>query len=587
MDVSQAEAARARQRERSAILAQAVGQPRTLFDSVRRRLVLVVLIAMAPIAALNFVQGVLQLQGAREEARQRLLQHALSAANSQENVFASAENVLHALKNVEDVRTAGPTCAATLRGATVSLPFAGNIGVIAPDGRVLCTALPVSERSVADAPWWREATTHSGFSLSGRVMSQSTRSQVLVGVLPLRDAAGRLEAAFVMGLEVSWLDNLLRQEISPATGIVALFSDSGEELVSNSRAMSATLFDSSTFEDPPPGGGTRLHESTDSGGTRWTFATSELSRDGLTIAFAMPSDRLFGWSFLTAAAAFALPALIMILSVAALWVAVDRIILRWLLYLRRVTAVYAQGHYGFRPSRLDVAPSEFRVLGHSVENMALAVRLRDARLRESLAEKTALVREIHHRIKNSLQVVVSLLSLYGSGLDRNADRRRFEQLRTRVNTLALVHRILYEASDGSQVRLRELLRELASLLEGAADCNVRLAVEAEDVRLPTDMAVPLALMVVEVVLHLESPADGTPGTSILRGEMRQARLRLTIESAPGAFGGKDGEADLATGFAAQLGGNLTRTVTAEGVRVVAGDFPCRSTGSSWPTTPRA
>ncbi|MFG1379544.1 sensor histidine kinase [Xanthobacter autotrophicus] len=575
MDLGKAEAARARNRERSAIFASATGQPRSLFDSVRRRLVLVVLLALVPIAVLNIAQGVAQLSDAEEDARQRLLQQAVAAAGTQQNIFASTENVLYALKNVEEVRTAGPTCAATLRGATISLPFAANIGVLDAQGRVTCAALPFPDRSVGDELWWKDAIASPGFSLVGPAHSPGANLDVLVGVLPLRDAAGRLEGAIAMGIDISWLDNLLRQQTPPSAGIVALFSSRGQELVSNARAMSAALFHRELFQTEGQDLRSTLHDSTDPAGRNWTFATAPLGRDGLTVAFAMPSDRLFGWTFVTVAASIALPALIIALSLAALWVAVDRIILRWLLYLRRVTAVYAQGHYGFRPTRLDAAPSEFRVLGHSVENMAFAVRHRDARLRENLAEKTALVREIHHRIKNSLQVVVSLLSLYGSGIGKSEDRRRFDQLRLRVNTLALVHRILYEANDGSQVHLRELLGELASLIEGNADASVRITVEAQDVPLPTDMAVPLALMVVEVVLNLALPQGPSPAPLVLSGSRRGDRLHLALRSGAGRWDEKGSTTDLATGFAAQLGGSLSRSDEAGGGMVVAGDFPCR------------
>ncbi|MFG1351773.1 sensor histidine kinase [Xanthobacter autotrophicus] len=575
MDLGKAEAARARNRERSAIFASATGQPRSLFDSVRRRLVLVVLLALVPIAVLNIAQGVAQLSDAEEDARQRLLQQAVAAAGTQQNIFASTENVLYALKNVEEVRTAGPTCAATLRGATISLPFAANIGVLDAQGRVTCAALPFPDRAAGDELWWKDAIARTGFSLVGPAHSPGANLDVLVGVLPLRDAAGRLEGAIAMGIDISWLDNLLRQQTPPSAGIVALFSSRGQELVSNARAMSAALFHQELFQTEGQDLRSTLHDSTDPAGRNWTFATAPLGRDGLTVAFAMPSDRLFGWTFVTVAASIALPALIIALSLAALWVAVDRIILRWLLYLRRVTAVYAQGHYGFRPTRLDAAPSEFRVLGHSVENMAFAVRHRDARLRENLAEKTALVREIHHRIKNSLQVVVSLLSLYGSGIGKSEDRRRFDQLRLRVNTLALVHRILYEANDGSQVHLRELLGELASLIEGSTDTSVRITVEAQDVPLPTDMAVPLALMVVEVVLNLALPQGPSPAPLVLSGSRRGDRLHLALRSGAGRWDEKGSTTDLATGFAAQLGGSLSRSDEAGGGMVVAGDFPCR------------
>lgn len=578
MDLNRAQAARARHRERSAIFASAAGQPRTLFDSVRRRLILVVLLALAPIAALNIVQGLMQLRNAEDDARQRLIQHALAAAAAQQNVIASAENVLYALKNVDDVRTSGPSCTATLRGATISLPFAANIGVVDPAGVVTCAALPSSARDVGDDVWWQAAIRRPGFSLTGRVHSPAAGKDVIVGILPLRDSAGRLEGALALGIEIAWLDNLMRQQVPPSEGVVAVFSASGEELVSNTRPTSAALFDPDQLIRPGAPA-TALHESTDLTGRRWTFATAPLGRDGLTVAYASPSDRLYGWTPVAVAASFALPALVMVLSVAALWVAVDRIILRWLLYLRRVTAVYAQGHYGFRPTRLDAAPSEFRVLGHAVENMAYAVRQRDARLRENLAEKTALVREIHHRIKNSLQVVVSLLSLHGNGMGKGEDRRRFDQLRTRVNTLALVHRILYEASDGSQVRLRELLGELVSLIEGSSDQNLRLAVDAEEMRLPTDMAVPLALMVVELALGLSQPPGATGLNVVLAGRLVDGRLHLSLTGAAAAPDEAASAASLAGGFAAQLGGSLVRRREKDTL-IIFGDFPCRTATSS-------
>ncbi|MFG1480737.1 histidine kinase dimerization/phosphoacceptor domain -containing protein [Xanthobacter sp. V4C-4] len=581
MDWAKAEAVRARHKERSAIFAAAAGHPRSLLDSVRRRLVLVALFALAPIAGLNFVQGAMQLQAAQDEARGRLLRHVSSDASTLETVFASAENVLQALKNVADVREAGPSCPAILRGAVLSLPFASNIGVIDADGAVTCSALPHDGRNVAQEGWWRRGAREARFVVAGKAFSRSARADVLVGLLPLKEADGRLSRALVLTIDVSWLEMVLKRETPSAQGVVALFSAKGEELLSNSRSQAAALFAGHDMTR----GASALREARDADGRGFTFATAPLGRDGLIAAFAMPTDRLFRWTVLTVAASFALPTLLVVASLVGLWLAVDRIVLQWLLYLRRVTAVYAQGHYGFRPTRIDAAPSEFRALGHAVENMALAVRERDARLRQALAEKTALVREIHHRLKNSLQIVVSLISLYGSGM-RGEDRRRFDRLRTRVNTLALVHRILYEAADGSQVRLRELLRELAGLLESASERPARITVEAQDAPLPTDMAVPLALMVVEIVLGLtaagaDAVADEKALALTLAGTLAEGRLSIQVSApatpeaaAPTAM---PAAGDLAHGFAAQLGGQLALGQAGGRLRV-SGDFPCRSSG---------
>jgi len=548
------------------------GRLRRLLASARLRLIVVVLLTLAPIAGLNIVQGFLQWRTAEEEARQRLLQNATASAVTVDGVFASAENVLQALGTLEEVREAGPQCADILNGARVTLPFVANIGVIDAEGGIRCSALPITETSVRRYEWWRTLPNASGFVLSGKLLDPAASSEMIVGLLPQR-RDGRFTGALALGIDLRWLQNLMKRETPPQSGIVAVFSPRGEELVSNSAAMSAVLFGAGR-----PAGEGRLSEAVDASGRVWTYATAELERSRLEVAFALPRETVFGWRVAALTAAIAIPVIFAGLSLVALWLAVDHIVLRWLTYLRRVTAVYAHGHYRFRPRRLEEAPTEFRVLGDSVEDMASAVRERDARLRESLAEKTALVREIHHRIKNSLQVVVSLLSLYGGGVRRPEDRARFDQLRMRVNTLALVHRILYEASDGSQVRLGELLRELAALIEGAGERSLEITVEAPDAPLATDMAVPLALMVVEIVLDIAAcREEGAPALPVrLRAGVDGDRLAIAaFAPCPPREADPPAGLDLAAGFASQLGGELTR-LSADGDLEVSGVFPCRA-----------
>lgn len=572
MELVPQEAARVDPRRRAGIFSLAAGQPRDLLDSVRRRLLLVALLAIAPVATLSMVQGLMHLSGAQDEARQRLLQLAVSAASSQANIIASAESVLQTLQTVETVRAAGAGCQATLYGATLSLPFVSNMGVLDKEGTIVCGAIP-GPRSVAGEPWWQNlAKAPSRLTLTERLVSAATRTEIIIVLEPLRAPDGSFDGAMALGLDAARLDTMLRQATVEAGGVAAIFDAAGRELVSNSRALSQVLFDPSRFA----GAGNELREVTDANGRSWTYTVAPLDRQGLIAAYALPTQDLFGWTPLAVAASFALPGLVAVLSLVGLWFAVDRMVLQWLNYLRRVTSVYGKGHYRFRPTRLERAPSEFRALGAAVEHMALAVRLRDAKLRENLAEKTALVREIHHRIKNSLQVVVSLLSLYGLGIGQGEDRRRFEELRTRVNTLAVVHRILHEANEGSTVKLRELLRELAALLEGVPDRNLAVRIDAPDLLLPIDMAVPFALMVVEIVLGLAAP-DAPRLLPVTVGcDQGGGRFTITIAAGPVAgTGAQPGRFDLDQGFASQLGGQLHRAEDGDNVRVT-GDFPLRT-----------
>ncbi|MEW6124522.1 MAG: sensor histidine kinase [Pseudomonadota bacterium] len=534
-----------------------------MLDSVRRGLILVILIAIAPIASASMVQGVLQLRRATEEAQHRLLQGATTGAASQQNIFASAENVLQALKNVPGLRSDSQDCAATLYGATLSLPFASNIAFIDADGRVTCSALTQAGTDMSQRGWWQKAKADKSFTLGERQVSPVTRSEIMVGTLPLYNAQSDFIGALSIAIDAGWLDNLLKRETPSSAGVAALFDASGQQLVSNSPAVSRRLFagkDLSAYVG-------KLGETEDVSGRSWSFAVATLERHNLLLAYAQPSDELFQWTTFHVAVSFILPIFMVIFTVVAIWLATDRMVLQWLLYLRRVTAVYGQGHYGFRPSRMDQAPSEFRVLGHAIEDMALAIRERDAKLREGLAEKTALVREIHHRVKNSLQVVVSLLSLYGSGVRGEADRARFDQLRIRINTLAVVHRILYEASEGSQVQILELLRELSALLEASLDRTVLITVEADEVVLPTDLAGPLALLLTEIVMAMGRATTRPPLKLAIKGVEEGGFVVLSLTAAEDVR--EDlGEAriPLAYGFTRQIGGALDLHAAGAGCR---------------------
>lgn len=570
-----------RHHERSTIFATAAGQPRHMLDSVRRRLILVLALALTPIAALCFAQGFMQIDMQTRDAQQKLAQGAKNAAARVDRMFALAGQALDRLGNLDDMRTAGPACAPMLRGVAAALPFTTNIMLMDTQGQVLCDALSGpggpqagTQTPLQAAPDGNSTNSAPTLHLSLREGGKLPDDARIIATLPL--AATPQAEAQILAMEISviWLGQLMQNKNPSGEDITALFTADGRELASNDPAQSAALF--SNLPAPSPlSPDNALMEFRGGENADWIYTLAATEQGGLRVAFAMPEQNLFRWSPLTLAASFALPGLIIAFSLLALWLAVDNIVLRWLLYLRRVTAVYAQGHYRFRPNRLKEAPSEFRALGQAVEEMASAVRLRDARLRASLAEKTALVREIHHRIKNSLQIVVSLLSLYGARLEKGEDRRRFEQLRLRVNTLALVHRILYEVAEGSQVQLAELLRELARLLERAGERPLRIRVEAQDAPLSTDMAVPLALMVAEAILSLSLDQSGaaSPMQITLDGGTCDGRLHLEIRTRPGEEQAPAALSDLAHGFASQLGGGLNVQLE-EGEQVVRGDFPC-------------
>ncbi len=126
----------------------------------------------------------------------------------------------------------------------------------------------------------------------------------------------------------------------------------------------------------------------------------------------------------------------------------------------------------------------------------------DAEIRKSLKEKEVLLKEIHHRVKNNLQVIVSLLDLQS---DRVEDRVALEALRecqNRVKSISLIHERLYESRDLAQVDFPEYIRMLMDNLlrsYGVEPDRVRRRIEVVDIRLGLDTAIPCGLIIHELV----------------------------------------------------------------------------------------
>jgi two-component sensor histidine kinase len=159
------------------------------------------------------------------------------------------------------------------------------------------------------------------------------------------------------------------------------------------------------------------------------------------------------------------------------------------------------------------APAEFCLLGDAMGEMAAGIEDRDRRLHEAVNLKTTLIKEIHHRVKNNLQIVMSLLSIQANQVKDSGARDALVQAQTRINALALVHRILNELEDQSTLDLKHLLEELCRQIgEGIGAENVRVEVDVPSRVVSGNMAVALlatqALPVMVVMVAVEVDLAG-------------------------------------------------------------------------------
>ena len=152
-------------------------------------------------------------------------------------------------------------------------------------------------------------------------------------------------------------------------------------------------------------------------------------------------------------------------------------------------------------------------------------------VRASLREKEVLLKEIHHRVKNNLQVISSLLSLQARYLSDPKAREIFNESQNRVQSIALVHEQLYQSPDLSHVNFSDYT---ASLLDNlfhnysAVDRGISKVIDVGGARLTIDVAIPCGLIVNELVTNAIKHAfpDGRTGT--IRVVLREDPDELTL-----------------------------------------------------------
>ncbi len=203
--------------------------------------------------------------------------------------------------------------------------------------------------------------------------------------------------------------------------------------------------------------------------------------------------------------------------------------------------------------------------GYSIDNARL---LEETQRR--LGEKEVLLKEVHHRVKNNLQVISSLLSLQSARIGDAGVRDALRESQNRVRSMALIHEKLYQSSDLAQVDFAGYLRSLVNFLAQSyrqhAD-HVTLDVQAKSVQLDLETAIPCGLIVNELVSNSLKHAfpDGRPGSitvSLLPDDAGRWCLRVTDDGVGYAEPTRDTPRtslglSLVETLTAQLGGTIT------------------------------
>ncbi len=347
--------------------------------------------------------------------------------------------------------------------------------------------------------------------------------------------------------------------------ILSASRDSGDatELLPGSRSLvSLAEHESLTFTGP------------DTSGVERAFSVLRLTDADLYALGSWPASQA-SWGIFRDLPAIAFPLLMWAACLVAAWLAAEHMVTAYVRRLRRAIVGFSGGTRQVVSLNMRGAPQEIREVAEAFEQMTDTILHDEAELENSLHQKEVLLREVHHRVKNNLQLIASIMNMQMRKTHSSEAKYLMKGLQDRVMSLATIHKGLYQTSGQADIRVNELFPEIVNQIVRLASGPERrfdVRTRFDDLHLTPDQAVPLALLLTEALtnaMKYAGPEDGGSEAvltvSLARLGKDSAALVIENSSDRGLVQGEETDVasglgtQLINGFSRQLGGTTERS----------------------------
>ncbi|WP_172300293.1 sensor histidine kinase [Pseudoruegeria sp. HB172150] len=216
--------------------------------------------------------------------------------------------------------------------------------------------------------------------------------------------------------------------------------------------------------------------------------------------------------------------------------AVQRMVIRPTRNLRARMLQFMRSRRLTEPKDDRAVPRELRDMEDTWMRLAENVLHDEAELYDTIHQRTVLLKEVHHRVKNNLQLIVSILNMKVRNAERGSEvRYALGDIRDRVMGIARVHQNLYETSTAERVHVGELLRTIVTQIVQSGISHpedIDFTEHYDDIVVYPDQAVPLALAVTELLTnalkHFGDPQQTRPSLSVSLNRDGENRAKLVV-----------------------------------------------------------
>ncbi|MBX9874218.1 MAG: sensor histidine kinase [Beijerinckiaceae bacterium] len=559
--------------------------------SLRTKLVAVVTVALLPVLALSAWYAV-------REQRTTELRRTAAVAAAAELVVARHRELLEATRRLlvamceestvqlsanPDATAADINrCEAYLGQVLRKFPNEYSVAIVTDAaGTARCSNAPTAVgMSFSDREIFRLVRETRKFTVSAQLASHVTPNAVIPTALPILQG-GEFRGMCAVGISLRSFADLVEPASAADQIAVSLVDRRGTSLAGSPEA--ARVLPVAVRLAAAIVGGQKAFRDYGQDGQLYEFRLLPLAETSIFVVAAAPVAEGFP-TLLADWGGFALVVLALAAALAAVWLGADRWCVQPLRYIRDFADRVARGDDMKLEPRRPWGP-ELASVGEGVRAMAAAIASREAELKDGLEQRDHMLREIHHRVKNNLQMISSLLNLQAGEIRSPRIRRFFGDAQNRVLTLSILHRHLYERSSWALVDFQQFISDLVRQISVGRRTpdrpQPRYQIRAPIMAVGPDIAIPIGLIVTEAVSSALSRSFENVTAPEIRIEAadKAGTVELTIED-NGAGGGGSLRADargfgltLIRGLAMQLGGEAQISPREGGGMRVAVTFP--------------
>jgi two-component system, sensor histidine kinase len=562
--------------------------------SLRRRFLIILLLASLPGMIVAIALAANALHNEREQIEDNAKRLADIQAAQLTNVIENARTMMQTVVELVELRPINETeCTHFLSDWTDRYPSFTSLTLIDSEGTILCANQEPELPTGFPSDRFLETIRASEELVVGEYTVGQSGLPLIIAALPIRQYGQHFAGAIAVGIDLRWLEFLARRMHLPTGSTITAIGGRGEVLT-HYRAEGVGNDDLEAPRESVPvtdlrdemtALGSGALRGTTMAGSERVFGFQRTDSGNLTIAVGMPQYLEFERYGAALRDTLAAPMAILILALLAAGYASQALVIRW---VHRLTGAANKMADGNLDARSGVPHSRYELgrLAAAFDSMAASIQDKQRQIWAKAEQYKDLLLELNHRVNNNMQMMGSLIRMKARGIQDREARLVIQDIEQRLRALTDIQRLLhdYDDSDGDTtdypVRLGRFLEEFYS------SERIKVRVDAEPIPLPRSSAIPLALIMNELITNackhaypegegevrvklsthgdrvlLSVADDGVPMPEELEQELRQGSMGQRI----------------IRNMTAQLGGQIDKRPAAKGKSINV-EFPLEAAG---------